>query len=431
MATNRYCDGVQRRDFIKVGALGGLGLNLAGYLKMSAAGEVSANTRAKSAIVINLQGGPTHMDTFDLKPDAPAEYRGDFKPVATNVPGMEICEHLPKLAKCADKYVILRGVSHSVAAHELGQKYMHTGNRPTPALEYPGIGSVVAKEFGSMPDLPGYVAIPSTNHRAGYLGVQYAAFQTNSTPLLGKPFQVRGISVAGGVTIGDIEKRQTLLQDLDKTIAVAEANSDLINGLDQFSHQAHQIITSKRARDAFDLSKENVKLSESFGNHAFGQSCLLATRLVEAGVRFVTVSHGGWDTHGDNFTQLKNGKCGVLDDGLAGLFTTLAERGLLESTAVYVTGEFGRTPKINAKAGRDHWPRAMFVLMAGGGMKMGQVIGASDAKGEGPANKAITPEMVAGSLYKSLGIDYSKEYHTPSGRPVMIIRDGNIVEELF
>jgi len=429
MAIHRTCDGVQRRDFLKAGVLGGLGINLASYLQLASAGEVTG--KAKSAIFINLGGGPTHMDTFDLKPDAPAEYRGDFKPIKTNVAGIEICEHLPKLAQCADKYTILRGVSHTVAAHELGQKYMTTGNRPTPALEYPGMGSVVAKELAASPDLPSFVAIPNTGMKSGYLGVQYAPFQTNASPTMGKPFSVRGISVAGGLTVKEVERRQNLLKAVDNAINAAESGSDLINGLDRFSEQAHSIITSRKARDAFDLSKEDSKVSARFGNHTFGQSCLLAVRLVEAGVRFATVAHGGWDTHNDNFTQLKNTKCGVLDEGLAALFTSLSERGLLETTVVVVTGEFGRTPKINARAGRDHWPRAMFVLIAGGGMKNGQVIGASDDKGQGPASKGISPEMVASSVYHALGINYTKEFHTPTGRPIMVVRDGGLINELF
>jgi len=431
MSINRYCDGLQRRDFLKVGALTGLGLTLPNFLKMSQAGMVNPNGKAKAAIFVNLGGGPTHMDTFDLKPDAPAEYRGEFNPIKTNVPGMEISEHLPKLAKCADKYIILRGVSHTLAAHEFGTLYMNTGNRPIPSLDFPGYGAVVSKELPAPSDLPSFVAVPNTPQRAGYLGVQYAPLSTNSSPTMGKPYTVRGISLMGGVTVTEVEKRRNLLKDLDRTFAGFEQNEDLVKGLDTFGEQAHNIISSSRARDAFDISKEKKEVAEQYGNHAFGQSCLLATRLVESGVRFVSLSLGGWDTHNDNFNQLKNGKAGVLDDGLSALFTGLAERGLLESTAVMVTGEFGRTPKINVRAGRDHWARAMFVLLAGGGMKNGQVIGASDDKGMGPANEAITPDMIAASFYHSLGIDCQKEYKTPTGRPVMIVRDGRLIPGLF
>jgi hypothetical protein len=430
MATNYYCDGVRRRDFLKVGVLGGTGLTLAGYLRMLKADEV-APAKAKSAIFINLGGGPSHMDMFDLKPDAPAEYRGEFNPIKTNVAGIEISEHLPRLAQCADMYALLRGVSHTLAAHELGTKYMNSGNRPLPSLEFPGFGAVVSKELPGPSDLPSFVAIPNTPQRAGYLGVQYAPLQTNASPAAGRPFSVRGISLGRGLTVTDLEKRHQLLHDLDTAFRGFEESDELVQGLDQFGQQAHDIIASRRTRTAFDMTQEKPEAVERFGATPFGQSCLLACRLVEAGVRFITVSLGGWDTHNNNFQQLKGGKLKVLDDGLAAMFGTLAEVGLLDSTAVMVTGEFGRTPKINPRAGRDHWPRAMFVLMAGGGMKGGQVIGASDDKGMGPADEPITPDQVAASFYHCLGIDHTKEYHTPNGRPVMIVREGKLIDRLF
>ncbi|MEX2139947.1 MAG: DUF1501 domain-containing protein [Pirellulales bacterium] len=430
MSTNLYCDGVRRRDFLKVGVLGTAGLSLGGYLRMLRAGQV-APAKAKAAIFINLGGGPSHLDMFDLKPDAPADYRGEFNPIKTNVAGIEICEHLPRLAQCVDKYAVLRGVSHTLAAHDLGAKYMNTGNRPLPSLEYPGLGAVVSKELPVPSELPSFVAIPNTPQRAGYLGVQYAPLATNVSPAPGRPFSVRGISLARGLTITEVEQRRELLRDIDTAFRGFEANDDLVQGLDEFGQQAHDMITSPRALEAFDVNQEKPEVAEQFGATPFGQSCLLACRLVEAGVRFVTVTLGGWDTHQNNFTQLKGGKLKVLDDGLAAMFATLAERGLLESTAVMVTGEFGRTPKINQRAGRDHWPRAMFVLMAGGGIRGGQVLGASDDKGMGPAGEPITPEQVAATFYHNLGIDYTKEYHTPSGRPVMIVREGSVIEELF
>ncbi|HEY2146424.1 MAG TPA: DUF1501 domain-containing protein, partial [Pirellulales bacterium] len=359
MSTHQFCDGVHRRDFLKAGAIGGLGLSLASYLRMAKAGEI-APAKGRSAIYIYLGGGPSHMDTFDLKPDAPAEYRGEFKPIKTNVAGMEICEHMPKLAKCADKFTILRGVSHSIAAHNLGTDYMNTGNRPLPSLDYPSYGAVASKELPAAAGLPSFVAIPNTAQRTGYLGVQYAALETNNAPQPGKPFSVRGITLGRGLTVADVEKRQRLLADLDTAFKGYEKSSNLLEGLDEFSRQAHDIITSPKARAAFDVSQEKPATIERFGSHAFGQSCLLASRLVEAGVPFATVAFNGWDTHGDNFRALKNNKLPQLDDGLSALFATLAERGLLESTSVFVTGEFGRTPKVNPRAGRDHWPRAMF-----------------------------------------------------------------------
>ncbi len=431
MAINDFCDGVRRRDFLRLGMIGGAGLTLADYLRRVEAGEVQTG-KATSAIYIYLAGGPTHLDTFDLKPNAPKEYRGEFNPIATNAPGVEISEHLPKLAKCADKFAILRGVSHTLAAHDLGTKYMITGNRPLPSLDFPGVGAVVSKELSGLRDIPPFVAIPNTPQVAGFLGVEYTPFSTTSTPRPGQPFSVRGISIGRGLTIAEIEKRQNLLKGLDTTFRGFEKNSDLINGLDRFSQRAYDIISSPRSREAFDISRESPGITSLFGENTLSQSCLLATRLVEAGTRFVTLTYGGWDTHDQNFTKLKTKNLPELDDALAGLFTALDRKGLLEKTAVIVAGEFGRTPKINDRAGRDHYPRAMFTVMGGGGIKGGQVIGASDDKGTGPASgDGISPDNVIASLYHTLGIDFSKEYRTPTGRPVAIARYGNVVKELF
>jgi hypothetical protein len=430
MNSNRYCDGVRRRDFLRAGMLGAAGLNLAGYLRLAQAGEV-AGGRAKSAIFVNLAGGPTHMDTFDLKPDSPSEVRGEFNPIDTKAPGVRICEHLPQLAGQADKFAVLRGVSHTLAAHELGSQYLNTGNRPLPSLQFPGYGSVVSKELPCPADLPGFVAIPRTPQRAGYLGVRYAALQTDGVPKPGKPFTVRGVALSGGLTVAQVERRQNLLGKLDGAFKAFEADSSLVDGLDKFDEQAHEIISSTRAREAFDVSQESPAVAQRFGDHAFGQSCLLALRLVDSGVRFATVDFGGWDTHQQNFTKLKDEKLPQLDQGLAALFASLAERGMLETTTVFVTGEFGRTPKINKNAGRDHWPRAMFCLIGGGGIRGGQAIGASDDKAMGPAGDPITPDQVAASFYHSLGIDYEKEYHTNTGRPVMIVREGSLMPGLF
>ncbi len=430
MALHKFCDGVGRRDFLKAGFLGGIGLSLADYLRLEARGQTQA-AKATSAIFINLAGGPTHMDTFDLKPKAGSEFRGEFNPIATNVPGVEISEHLPKLAQLADKFAILRGVSHTLAAHELGTKYMITGNRPIPSVEYPGYGAVVAKELPSAEDLPKFVAIPNTPQVPGYLGIEYAPMSTTATPKPGEKFNVRGISLTGGLTVEKVERREKLLTDLDTAFKGFEEKNDLLKGLDQFSEQAQRIIMSQRTRNAFDISQENAEITANFGTTGFGTSCLLATRLVEAGVRFVTVTLGGWDTHQDNFNRLKTKNLPELDQGLAALFSTLAAKGLLEKTAVCVTGEFGRTPKINPRAGRDHWPRAMFVLLGGGGVKGGQVLGASDENGMGPAGTPITPEEVGASFYHNLGIDFGKEYHSNTGRPLMIVRQGKVLEPLF
>lgn len=429
MTTHRYCDGLKRRDFLKVGAIGGLGLTLADYLRVAKAAEGKA--KARGAIYIRLGGGPTHMDTFDMKPESPSEYRGDHKPIKTNVPGMEISELMPKLAKVADKYTILRGVSHTLAAHELGTKYTLTGNRPLPSLEFPTIGSVVSKELPSPDDMPPYVAVPRVEQGGGFLGLQYGPFSTNSSPKLGQPFNVRGMGLQNGMTLKDVARREKLLASVDTTFQSIEKKSDVLSGLDEFSEQAYNMITSKRAREAFDTAREEKAIQERFGDSDVGQSALLAVRLIEAGARFITINYGGWDMHQDIFNNLGK-RLPPLDQALSALLVTLEERGLLASTAVMMTGEFGRTPKINTtRGGRDHWPRAMFMVLSGGGIKTGQVIGASDDKGMGPANEAITPDDVAASVFHTLGIDHHKEYHTNTGRPIMIVRDGKLIPQLF
>lgn len=432
MAVYRQCDGARRRDFLKIGALGLGGLSLNHFLQMSAAGEVRSNAKAKSAIFINLPGGQSHIDTFDLKPDAPSEYRGEFNPVSTNIPGIQISEHLPALANVMDKFVILRGVSHTLAAHQLGSEYVNTGNRPIPALQFPSYGSVVTKELPCEPDLPPFVSIPNSQQRPGYLGVQYAALNTGSTPRAGQPYSVRGLALREGMTVSDVERRTNLRRDIDQAFAGLERDNTLLTGMDRFSQQAFDMISSPRARQAFDVSKESPAFSKPFGSSPIGQSCLLATRLVEVGIRFVSISTGGWDTHTNNWENLKTRLLPPFDEALAALFAGLEQKGLLEETLVFVTGEFGRTPKINTqRGGRDHYPRCMCMLMAGGGIQGGRVIGESDDKALSPVSDPMSPDDVAASFYHALGIDHHQEYYTSTGRPVMIVRDGKVIPELF
>ncbi len=426
------CDGIPRRDFLRIGALAGIGMSLPSYLSLASNGGVAANAKGKSAIFVRLGGGPSHMDTFDLKPDAPSTHRGEFNEIATNVPGIRISEHLPKLAKCADKYAILRGVSHTLAAHELGTLYMGTGNRPLPSLSFPTYGAVLAREKSGVPELPPFVAIPQAGaNPTGYMGVEYGPFETGSTPQPGKAMEIRGLALKNGVTLEDVDRRQNLLARYDTAFGDFANEDKILAGMDKFGQKAYQMMRSSKAREAFDLSKESMSISTLFGKDQFSQSCLLASRLVENGVRLVTVNLGGWDTHSNNWSTLKDRLCPQLDAGLSGLFLALSQKGLLDSTTVFVTGEFGRTPKISTRGGRDHYPRAMFCLLAGGGIQGGQVVGASDAKAEGPKDKGISPDDVAATFYRSLGIDHHKEYHTPSGRPVMIVRYGEPIKELI
>ncbi len=433
MSKQKYCDGVNRRDFIRVGALSASSLTLASYLKMSEAGQVK-DGHATSGIFIDLSGGPSHLDTFDPKPDAPEGIRGDFKTIPTSVAGVHISEQLPKMAKCFDKYAILRGVSHTLAAHKLGSEYVNTGSRPLASLEYPGYGAVVCKERPVESDIPPFVAIPNGGQRAGFLGIQYAPMNTGATPKAGMPFNVRGISLGAGVTVEQLDRRQNLLHDLDKTFASLEGRDQLLTGLDRFSDKAYSMLTSERARYAFDISKETPSFAAQFGSDPFEQSCLLAVRLIESGVRFVSLQVGGWDNHVDIFNSLKTKLLPKFDGGVSALLNGLEQKGLLNTTSVMITGEFGRTPKVNTRAtlgGRDHYPRCMFMLMAGGKVRGGQVIGQSDSTAAGPANESISPSDVAASFYHNLGIDPKQEFQTETGRPITLVRDGNVIPQLF
>ena len=418
-----------RREMLKVGAIGGL--TLSQYLRAQAASGKKSSRR--SAIFIFLEGGPSHQDTFDLKPDAPARYRGEFKPIPTAVPGIHICEHLPELAKRMKDYAIIRGLTHTIADHGLGKKYLLTGNRPSQTLSYPEYGSVVSKMHPSARDLPTYVSIDESFVGPGYLGNEFSAL-TAGKPTFGIPYSVRGISLEDGLTVDRYKSQRRLLDDLDTAFEGFEKLDAPVRGLDRFGAQAHDIISAPSTRKAFDLEQEKPSESKRFGKHEFGQSLLLAARLIEAGVHFVTIrlrpAEFDFDTHTDNFSRLRK-LLPPFDKGLAGLFDRLKERGLFESTAIMVAGEFGRTPQINGQGGRDHWARAMFALMAGGDIRGGQVIGETDAKAAEPKNESVSPEDLAASFFQNIGIDPKMEFQANVARPITLVRDGNPIGRLF
>lgn len=419
---------LSRRSFLKVGALG-TSLTLSQYLELQAA--TGNPDLGRSAVLVFLMGGPAHQDTFDLKPDAPSEYRGQFRPIKSSVPGMEICEHLPRLARRAGNYALVRGVTHSLADHGLGTRYLMTGNLPTPVVNYPMYGSVVSKEFPSHPDIPPFVSIDRPVEGPGYLGAEFGPLSTGEKPQHGHPFRVRGITLDGSLTLEKFNTRTALLRDIDTAFAGFEELDDSVKGLNRFSEQAHRIIASKRSRDAFDLSLEPDREVDRFGRHDYGQSMMLATRLVEAGVRFVTVLLEGWDTHQDNFNQLGRELLPKFDQSLSAMFDRLGESGRIDSTSILVTGEFGRTPKVNNNAGRDHWARAMCSLMAGGGVRTGQVIGVTDDKAQGPLNDGFSPDDLAATFFQSIGIDPKTEYEANVGRPITLVRDGTAIASVL
>ncbi len=431
---HRYCDGITRRDMLQAGVLGLTGLTMADSLRMAhsaPAADPAGKATADSVLFINLAGGPAHLDTLDMKPDLPEETRSEFQPVQSKLAGLAVCEHLPKLAQSIDKFTLLRGISHTTGDHPQGQAYIAAGNRPGPAVKYPSYGSVAINERPGDPDLPPYVAIPQTEWNAGYMGDAYAPFKTNAVPKPGQPFAVRGITLADGLTVEKVNRREKLLKDLDTTLRAVDTNSQLLEALDSFGQQAFSMITSKRTREAFDVSQENESIRKLFEADEINQSLLLATRLIEYGVRFVTVTNAGWDTHLDNFKGHRR-LMPPMDNGVTAAVTALREKGLLDRTLVVVMGEFGRTPKINKNRGRDHYPRANWCLMTGGGVRPGQLIGATDKAGAFPSDgTSIQPDDLGASIYRALGIDFQKEYHTKTGQPVMIIPHGEVIGGLF
>jgi hypothetical protein len=432
----RTCDGVSRRTFLKVGTLAIGGLSLAGLLRQRAAAKPGTSARRKSVILIWLAGGPSHIDMYDLKPNAPAEFRGEFKPIATNVTGIQIGEHLPRQARIMDKLAVVRSAYHTNAGHGMGSQWMLTGYQPTIEVNdniYPSTGSVTAKMRGpNEPGLPAYVNLPRVLSlgKAAYLGASYNPFAPDSDPN-SAGFQVRNLKLPGVVDAKRLGRRRELLKDLDNIRRDIDARGD-IEGLDTFYREGLEMVTDTKAQRAFDVQREPAPLRERYGRNDLGQCCLLARRLVEAGVTYVTVqAGGGWDTHGDNFKQLKNNLLPKYDQALAALVSDLCDRGLDKEVLVMTMGEFGRTPRINGGAGRDHWPGAMSIVYAGGGLKMGQVIGTTNATAEHPTSKAATPGCVLSTMYHALGIDYKHVFYDQAQRPLPILNEGEPIAELI
>jgi hypothetical protein len=432
----RTCDGVSRRTFLKVGALAIGGLSLPELLRRRAAAAPGTLTPRKSVILIWLAGGPSHIDMYDLKPSAPAEFRGEFKPIATNVVGIQIGEHLPREARVMDKLAVVRSAYHTNAGHGMGSQWMLTGYQPTIEVNdniYPSTGSVVAKMRGANEaGLPAYVNLPRVLSlgKAAYLGASYNPFAPDSDPN-SAGFQVRNLKLPGVVDAKRLGRRRELLKDLDRIRRDIDARGD-IEGLDTFYREGLEMVTDTKAQRAFDVQREPPALRDRYGRNDLGQCCLLARRLVEAGVTYVTVqAGGGWDTHGDNFKQLKNHLLPHYDQALAALVSDLCDRGLDNHVLVMAMGEFGRTPRINGGAGRDHWPGAMSVVYAGGGLKMGQVIGTTNATAEYPTSRPSTPGCVLATMYHALGIDYKHVFYDQAQRPLPILNEGEPIAELI
>ena len=424
------CDGVRRRDFLKIGAGGMLGLGLADMLRASAhAGETPP---AKAVIQIWLSGGPATIDMWDPKPDAPEEIRGEFKAISTAAPGLVIGEHMPGLAKVMDRCTLVRSLGHTITAHGPGTTYMTTGNRPSPALDYPALGSLAAKVLPTSPGVPPYVTFAELRSGidagTGYLGPEFAAFEIEGDAGRGT-LQAQGVSLPQGFTRRDLEDRNKLRGRFDSGLKALDS-TDALSGLDGFHRQAVEILMSDRVRAALDLSREHDSLRDEYGRTSLGQSTLAARRLIEAGARFVTLGVTGWDTHANNFATLRTQMLPPLDRALSTLIRDLESRGLLDETIVVCAGEFGRTPHVNGTSGRDHWARAMCALLAGGGFPGGVAYGATDARGTAPIVDACSPDDLATTIFRRLGIAPGREVQSTSGRPISIFREGRCLQAL-
>ncbi len=446
----RDCENFSRRDMLKIGSAGLLGLTLPQLLKFESQARAEpavvrpASRRANSVIMIWLSGGPATIDMWDLRPNAPEGIRGEFREINTAADGIRICEHLPQMARVMDRCSVVRSLAHTIPSHGPATVFMTTGNRPTPALQYPALGSLVTRLVPGAAGVPPYVTFQELRNgsagQAGYLGTAYNPFIVEGAPNAPQgrgaaptaaTLRVRGITLPTGFTLEQLENRDRLLRNFDQGFQDVDANSDLVGGLDAFHRQALEILRSDKTRNAFALDQESASLRQRYGLTPFGQGALAARRLIEAGVRFTTVSLGGWDTHGQNFNNLRARLLPQLDQVLSTLVQDLDDRGMLENTIVYCAGEFGRTPRINNNAGRDHWARSMTVVLAGGGIRRGYVHGTTDVQGMQPANDPCTPDDVASTIFQQLGIDPHSELNTPTGRPVQLFREGRAIPRLI
>ncbi len=438
---HQFCNGWSRRDFIRVGAIAPLGLSLGGLFSAQKAGAAmpaglaaaAKAARAKSVLLVFLGGGISHHDSFDMKPDATEEIRGKYQSIPSDVTGLHVCELLPKMAKTMSKVALVRSQQHGNDHHETATNWVLSGKFGTPFGDHPAMGAVVAHETGFAGLVPPYVAVPKNPAftwelgKSAWLGGRYESFKAGDPNA--KDFKVRDLSCATPMKPAQVERRQTLLKAVDSLSRQIEGN-DQIATYDEFQRKAAEMILSPDAQAAFDLEKESEATRDIYGRNEFGQSCLLARRLVESGVRFVTVNSGGWDHHAKIFESLDK-KLPMFDQGFAAMIHDMDQRGLLKDTLVVCMGEFGRTPKINKDAGRDHWGHAGVLLFAGAGVQPGRIIGATDKTGSHVTDRPVKPADVCATVYEALGIDPRKMLITPEGRPTHILDDGERIKELY
>ena len=438
--THRFCNGWSRRDFIRVGALSPLGLSLGGLFSLqklaSAAPSGTAlprGARAKSVLLVFLGGGISHHDSFDMKPDAVEEIRGRYKSIPSDVTGLHVCELLPNMAKTMKKVALVRSQQHGNDHHETATNWVLSGKFGTPFGDHPAMGAVVAHETGFAGKVPPYVAVPRNPSftwelgKSAWLGGRYESFKAGDPNA--KDFKVRDLACSTPMKPEQMERRQTLLKAVDSLSRQIEGN-DQIATYDEFQKKAAEMVLAPDAQAAFDIGRESEKTRDQYGRNEFGQSCLLARRLVESGVRFVTVNSGGWDHHAKIFESLDK-KLPMFDQGFAAMINDMDERGLLKDTLVVCMGEFGRTPKVNKDVGRDHWGHAGVMMFAGAGVQPGRIIGATDKTGSFVTDRPVKPADVCCTVYEALGIDPRKMLTTPEGRPTHILDDGEMIKELY
>lgn len=427
-----------RRKALSIGALGALG-GLMGLEDLLAAPVGNKPRKAKSVILLFQFGGPSHLDTFDPKPDAPAEIRGEFKTISTAIPGIRFSEHLPRLARMANQFALVRSISHKSSSHNPGAYYSLVGREPlinivtlnASATDFPHPGSVLSYLMEPVPGVPQSVSLPTMiadgpfrtpGEFAGFLGKAHDPLWVLKDPNSAN-FRADDISLPKDIDIPRLNRRSGLFRDLDRLSRRAQQDAT-VNGMNDLRRKAVELVTSEKTRNAFDLSQETDAVRDRYGRTTYGQSCLLARRLVEAGVRFTTVYYsagiGGWDTHKDNFSTLKNSRLVHTDQSVSALLEDLKNRGLLDETLVYWTGDFGRTPTINKDAGRDHWPPCQTIMMAGGGIRGGAVYGASNPTGAYPAENPLRPDDVTATVFHAMGLDTATEIRDQLGRPMPI-----------
>lgn len=428
---------IPRRGLLRSGAVSFGGLALANLLRHEAMAGVSPTGDKKSVLLLFQPGGPSHLETWDMKPDAPAEYRGEFTSIPSNLPGYRVCEFLPKLATMCDKLTILRSVYHNMNEHSQAVHTTLTGYAPTkgdPAQEAPSCGSIIARQLGWRAGLPGYIAVQQElgHGRAGYLGVEFDPFETFGYPT-SDGFRVRNLKAADGLKPERVANRKAIIEQFDSIRRDADATGG-IEAMDTFRRQAFELASSPQVQEAFDLNKEEAKTRERYGRQSNpGQCALLGVRLVERGARFVTVKMDfakPWDSHQDNFTAHRL-NVPMYDHVVSAVIEDLERRGLLDQVLVIVAGEFGRTPRINDKAGRDHWPSCYSVVLAGGGVKRGVILGSSDALAELPKDRPISHQDVLATMYQILGVDYTRSYLNEANRPVQVLNIGEPIREIL